>query len=403
MCANRVLMLLTNAYDPDPRVRQEALSLLAMGCHVRVLAWDRDMTSVARATMEGVEVERIFLASKHGRGLSQIFWYAVLYLRFFWRGLRTAFDVVHCHDLDTLAVGYALAKLKGKPLVYDAHESFPDMLADTVPRPIRALLSMLQRHLMRRCTLVITVGEKLRRHLAAEGARRSVVVGNWKRLADFSRTPAQNLEVRRALGIPDTGLVVACITQLLPDRKIDELLAAAGVCSNVYVLIAGKGVLADRVERAAAVNPRILFPGFVTGGTIADYTCAADVVYYGFDPTNPNARFSAPNKLYEALAAGRPLIAGNFGEIAEVIRDAECGIVLPEYSLEAITNALTELADPQKRQTLAENAARVGRTSLNWETGQEQLFREYSALLPGLRRPDPDAVTGLAAVPATRS
>ena len=60
--------------------------------------------------------------------------------------------------------------------------------------------------------------------------------------------------------------------------------------------------------------------GFVSGKQIADYTCAADVVYYGFDPENPNARFSAPNKLYEALAAGRPLITGDFGEIADVVQ-----------------------------------------------------------------------------------
>ena len=42
-----VLMLLTNAYDPDPRVRQEALALIGMGCRVRLLAWDRDLKAPA--------------------------------------------------------------------------------------------------------------------------------------------------------------------------------------------------------------------------------------------------------------------------------------------------------------------------------------------------------------------
>ena len=40
-------MLLTNAYDPDPRVRQEALALIGMGCRVKILAWDRDLKSPA--------------------------------------------------------------------------------------------------------------------------------------------------------------------------------------------------------------------------------------------------------------------------------------------------------------------------------------------------------------------
>jgi len=53
-------------------------------------------------------------------------------------------------------------------------------------------------------------------------------------------------------------------------------------------------------------------------------------VYYGFDPNNPNARFSAPNKLFEALAAGKPLVTGDFGEIGEVVRESECGVILPK-------------------------------------------------------------------------
>ena len=59
-----VLMLLTNAYDPDPRVRQEALALIRMGCRVKLLAWDRDMKIPASENVEGVEVERVFLPSK---------------------------------------------------------------------------------------------------------------------------------------------------------------------------------------------------------------------------------------------------------------------------------------------------------------------------------------------------
>ena len=71
-----VLMLLTNAYDPDPRVRQEALALIRMGCRVRLLAWDRDSKSPKFECMEGVEVERVFLPSVHGRGNTQLFFYS---------------------------------------------------------------------------------------------------------------------------------------------------------------------------------------------------------------------------------------------------------------------------------------------------------------------------------------
>jgi glycosyltransferase involved in cell wall biosynthesis len=379
--AKTVLMVLTNAYDPDPRVRQEAFALIGMGCRVKLLAWDRDLKAPAAECMEGVEVERVYLSSRHGRGTTQLFFYAWLYLKMLWRGWRTSFDVVHCHDLDTLPLGFLLGKLKRKPIVYDAHESFPDMLEGSVHPQVRNGLTRLENFLIRRIDLLITVGEKLRRHFKARGCRHSVVVGNWKRLEDFSRSEQENLEVRGRLGIPAGALLVVCITQLLKDRQIEELLQAAAECPNVYVIVGGRGVLQGMVEQAAASNPRILFVGFVSGKQIADYTCASDVVYYGFDPQNPNARFSAPNKLYEALAAGRPLITGDFGEIADVVREAACGIVLSHYSAEAVRDALAVMQKPEVRQTFADNARRFGASSMNWTKGEETLFREYSALL----------------------
>ena len=390
-----VLMLLTNAYDPDPRVRQEALALIRMGCSIRLLAWDRDLRSPQFESMEGVEVERVFLPSKHGRGSTQLFFYAWLYLKMLWRGWRGAFDVLHCHDLDTLPLGFLLGKLKGKPIIYDAHESFPDMLSGSVHPMVRGSVRWLEDFLIRRVNLLITVGEKLRRHLAERGACRSVVVGNWKRLEEFSRSEEQNRKIREGLGIPANAMAVVCITQLLKDRKIEELLQALEVCPDVYLIVGGRGILEEQVRQAAANNPRIRFVGFASGREIADYTCAADVVYYGFDPENPNAQFSAPNKLFEALAAGKPLITGDFGEIADVVRAAKCGLVLPEYTQNAICDALIAMRDPRVRNAMARSAKQFGEVSMNWSKGEEILYREYDALLPNaLSRPLPEKDLG---------
>jgi glycosyltransferase involved in cell wall biosynthesis len=379
-CPTTVLMLLTNAYDPDPRVRNEALALLDMGCRVRLFAWDRDLKAPRRECMEGVEVERVFLRSVHGRGTMQIVFYAVLYLKMLWKGWRTPFDIVHCHDLDTLPLGFVLAMLRCKPLVYDAHESFPDMISRNVhPLVVRGLV-WLENFMIRRTDLLITVGEKLREYFAARGARRTVVVGNWKRLSEYSRTHEQNLEVRQRLGIPADALVVVYITNLLKDRHIEELLHAIDACPDIWLIIGGKGTLENVVRQQAAKTPRVVYTGFVRADDVPVYTCAADVVYYGFDSDNPNARFSAPNKLFEALAAGRPLITGNFGEIGDVVRKGGCGIVLSEYTEQQIQNALSVLRDPQVRQQMAHNAEELGSTLMNWEKAEETLHTAYSAL-----------------------
>ena len=377
-----VLMLLTNAYDPDPRVRQEALALIGMGCRVRLLAWDRDLKAPATALMEGVEVERVYLSSAHGRGTTQIFFYAWLYLKMLRRGLRTPFDVVHCHDLDTLPVGFILGKLKRKPIIYDAHESFPDMLEGNVHPAVRRGLVRLENFLIRRVDLLITVGEKLRRHFAERGARRCVVVGNSKKLSEYDRTTEQNAEVRRRLGIPGDALVVVCICQLLQDRQLEQLLDATDECAEVYTIVGGKGILETAIRERAQRNPRILFVGFVPSSRIPSYTCAADIVYYGFDPANPNARYSAPNKLYEALAAGKPIISGEFGEIGDVIHRASCGVLLPTYTAEAVKVAIETLQDESFRSECSRRSLELARAEMNWEKSERTLLRAYSELGP---------------------
>lgn len=387
-----ILMLLTNAYDPDPRVRQEALALLGRGYRVTIIAWDRDLCNAATEFMEGVEVRRIFLASLHGRGNIQMLFYPLVYLKILWVARNTEFAAVHCHDLDTLLVGFALGKLRRVPVVYDAHENFTDMLEGNIHPLLRRVLIGLENFFLRRVNLLVTVGKKLQRYFADRGARHSVVVGNWKSASEYARTPPQNAAVRQALNIPDSAMIVACITQLFADRKISELLDAVDGSPGVYLVIGGKGALEPLVKQRAERNPRIKFVGFVTAEAIPAYTCASDVVYYGFDPANPNSRFSAPNKLFEALAAGRPLITGNFGEIAEIVRSNACGIVLESYTVENIRLAFERLQDTSTRLVMAENARRCGTMQ---ESAAQILDHEYSKLLCQHPMAHESATTGL--------
>ncbi len=377
-----VLMLLTNSYNPDPRVRQEALTLLDMAYRVRLLAWDRDCRSPLAEVMEGVEVERVRLSSSHGRGTTQLFFYLLLYLRLFWRGWRIPFQAVHCHDLDTLPIGFVLGKLKRKPIIYDAHESFLEMFEGRVHPWVLRTLYRLENFMLRRIDLLITVGEKLKRYFVDRGAAHAVVVGNWKNLKDYERTPQQNLEIRKQLGIPENALVVTSITQLLPNRMLKELAMAIAPYPDVYAVIAGMGEIDPEVRRWARENPRVIHLGFIHASAVPAYTCASDAIYCGFDPSMANFRFAAPNKLFEALAAGRPLITPGIGEIGDTVRNGNCGVVMRDCSAESVREAIGAMRDPERRVAWTRNAADLGRTEMNWRRGEEVLDREYARLLP---------------------
>src|SRR5581483_6695758 len=67
-----ILMLLTNCFEPDPRVHAEAKALVEAGYRVSILAWDRDRKRPRNEVIDGIEVERIYVSSTHGRGATQL-------------------------------------------------------------------------------------------------------------------------------------------------------------------------------------------------------------------------------------------------------------------------------------------------------------------------------------------
>src|ERR1700686_2569867 len=94
----RVLMLLSNCFDPDPRVHAEACALVDRGYKVHILAWDRDRKRTEKEVIDRLDIERINLSLTPGRGATQALIMVPLFLTMICRGLKYRFDAIHSHD-----------------------------------------------------------------------------------------------------------------------------------------------------------------------------------------------------------------------------------------------------------------------------------------------------------------
>jgi len=379
MSRAKVLMLLTNAFDPDPRVHREAVALVEDGYNVEILCWDRDLKAPLREIVDGINVERIYLRSTHGRGTTQVFFLFIFWIKAFLKILNKKFDIVHAHDFDTLPLGYVISKLKNTKLVYDAHESYIDMLLN-IPYRLKKLIFQAENVLMKRSDLVITVGDILRKYLMKRGASKTCVVGNWQDPQSFFFNSKEKQTERYRLGISDKQLVIVFIAHLGVERHLPQLIDAVKQCPEVYLILGGDGPCRGVAEDAANNCPNITYLGFVQPSKIPLYTALADIVFYGFDTKVPNAMFSAPNKLFEGLAAGKVILTGNFGEIGKIVRENNCGIILNDYSVKEIKKALSFLHDSNIDQ-FSENARQAGLKKYNWKQAEKTLLSNYSGLL----------------------
>ena len=374
----RVLMLLTNAFDPDPRVHQEARALVENGYDVTILCWDRDSKGPAYETIDGSGIERIYVRSTHGRGSVQAFFLVLFWGKAYFQAVRKKFDIVHCHDFDTLPLGYLLARQKKSKLVYDAHESYTDMLIN-VPNWLKKTIYETENFLLRRLDLLITVGEILREDFGKRGVQHSCVVGNWKNPNEFEFPQEVLKKERQRLHILNGQVVISFIANLGKERQLEQLVEAVKDMPQITLIVGGKGPSGGVVEDAAKRHSNIIYLGYVHPSKVPLYTAISDIIFYGFDPANPNSKYSAPNKLFEALAAGKAVLTGDFGEIGRIVKDTKCGLIIKGFTEEEIRKSLSNLR-PEILNRFKENSKKNALEKYNWQNAHFALLDQYSGL-----------------------
>jgi len=376
----QVLMFVSNPFISDPRVYGEAKSLIQAGYEVTVIAWDREKQNPSRQNWDGIKVFRLRtkLLPKRYRfgsplwvGFNLILWQRQAYRQALMLNKEKHFDVIHCHDLDTLAIG---ARLKGKlglPLVYDAHEIYGYMMARTFgPRMARIFL-WLEKRLIRRVDNIINVCEPQKRYLERITDKSVTIIMNCKPLQSLEYQPPDN-----------ENFTLLYIGSLHKGRAILMLVRAAKELAGARCLIGGVGHpgYVQALKEECSKTSNVTFLGRVPFDEVIPMTMKADVVFCMFDPGDPNSLIGTPNKLFEAMVCGRPIICTKGTYSGEVTEQEEVGLAV-EYTEEALKEAIIKLRDnPELRERLGRNALKAAITKYNWQKQEEKLIALYKSL-----------------------
>ncbi|OYT61776.1 hypothetical protein B6U81_02310, partial [Thermoplasmatales archaeon ex4484_30] len=230
----KVLMILSNPFLVDPRVHKEAKALVDAGNEVSIIVWDRHRDYEPESIIDGIRVIRI-----HNEGLmkslpNDLFRNPIWWRMAYKKGLelyRNGFDfeVVHCHDLDTLLAGVWLKKKVGCKLVYDAHEIFGFMIKDTAPKWLSKASLKMERLLLKRIDHLITIDEPFKDYFASIADKPITIVMNCKDL-EYEEYEPPTSEVFTLVYI---GLMVR-------DRFFPDIIDLVGGIKGVKLIIAGK-------------------------------------------------------------------------------------------------------------------------------------------------------------------
>jgi glycosyltransferase involved in cell wall biosynthesis len=199
--------------------------------------------------------------------------------------------------------------------------------------------------------------------------------------------PPQSARLRAALGLAPRRAIVLHHGQFKPGRGIEELVRAADHprirALDPAIVLLGFGRLRPQLEEAARRRPgRVYVLPAVPVKELLDWVASADVCYLGCPPLTLNLRLTLPNKLFEALMAGVPVVAAEGTEQARLIAQEAIGRCVDISSTEALAEALVELmtAPEPGRRALRQHCRSLALTKYNWEIRSQPLVELYRQL-----------------------
>jgi len=371
--STKIAFSVTNCICNDQRVMKIAEVVRMLDC---------DVTLIGRKSGNCCNSDSVPFKTKRFRMIFKrsFLFYSFFNIRLFFFLLFHKYDLLVSDDLDTLLPNYLISKLKRLPLVYDSHEYFTGVPEIQNRHFVKWVWKSIERQLFPQLKYVMTVSDSIASQYEKEYGLRPVVVrncsGNSDEIKTFSRKELDINDDHLLLILQGTGINI--------DRGGSELIDAVNFTDSVSLLIVGDGdqlmFLKEKVS-ILGLTDRIKIIPKCPWITLMRYTRSADAGLSLDKNSNLNYQFSLPNKLFEYISAGIPVIATDLQEISKIINEFNCGILISEPSPVAISNAIISLRDNRELLIRLKHNSVTASKSVNWENESLKVVNLYESII----------------------
>jgi glycosyltransferase involved in cell wall biosynthesis len=270
--------------------------------------------------------------------------------------------------------------------VYDSHEIHQFSISMQVrPRLWRAACRWVECVCIRSADAVITVNQACAKAIARiHGVARPVVLHNTPALAERLAQPRHGL--RQSIGAAPSDPVAIYCGGLTPSRGIEQAIRSLAFAPNIRLALLGYGEPAylESLRRLAAkirVEERVFFVPPVGPLEVSAVMREASLSLVLIQDIGLSYRYSSPNKLFESLHAGLPIVGSDLPEIRRVLKKFDCGIAVAERNPEAIAHAMLRILGDAQLHARLTRGARAAAQQLNWEIEEAKLIGIYATVL----------------------
>jgi glycosyltransferase involved in cell wall biosynthesis len=375
-----ISVVLPDNINTASRASKEIISFVKSGHEIKLIYLP---PAYAYDEMRNPNIKEFLRIKLYTRKLPKnIFFWVIKYFEFFCRIFYSLVtqkpDLVFCHDLMPLIPCYIYSKIFFKKMIYDAHEIHREILSPFKPA---FFWKSIETYIINSIALTfITDYDRLNYMVNNAGVRKEKIkpVFNLPYMDEL-------IEASSKLGLLNPIKKKIIYTGIImPGRYIDEIIKSIIFWkkdANFYLIGDGdEDYIVELKNLAMSLNvfDRVFFVPPVKWNELVDFIDESDLAFAFYKNNCLNNLYCSPNKLYEALASGTPVIGTANPIIKEVLEELDFGLCLDFDNINSasIGNAVNQIIEKRYTKEYKLSIKTIVRKKFSWES-QENFFNNY--------------------------
>lgn len=365
----KIIASVINNYQGDQRVQKQMNSLRKFGFDTEVIA--TDLRGNPKLNFD-YKIHQIKLSNQSGMRM-----YFEFNRKLFLKLLKTVKkeDILLANDLDSLLPNYLVSKIKKNKLVFDSHEIFSELPSLSGRKFKKKIWKKLESFLIPKLKHFYTVSGGYADWFEKEYKIRPEIIRN---VPEITSTDQSNLTIELPkIKKEDKILIYQGAINL--SRGIDKMILAMQFIDNAQLWIIGNGPKKEEYEKLSSdlkLDSKVKFIGEVSPDQLKLITPMADLGFSLEEDLGISYRYALPNKLFDYMHAGVPVLGTNLPDIQRTIEDFKTGKVVQNHEPETIARLAVEMLKEGK-EAYSENLKKAALV-FNWSNEEKKLKEIFS-------------------------
>jgi glycosyltransferase involved in cell wall biosynthesis len=300
------------------------------------------------------------------------------YLRFAFilscRILFTKADFIFAEDIYTLPFAVIFGKLKGAKIIYDSREVYGHLAGLSKRKNLQSLLRWIEKTFIHKVYKTMTTGELDSIHIEKEyGLEKTIVMRN---LPLYSKIQ-DPFDFRNHYNLDYSTKILLYQGVILHGRGLKQIFDVLGEIDNCALVIIGGGEYTDYYKKLCSnkgLNSKVFFFGKIPQDELLTYTAGADIGLSVIENLSLSYYYALPNKMFEYILTGVPVLASNFPQMKDIIDKYKVGLYIDPENTEELKKTLQLMIDDDSlRKNLSDNCLAAAK-ELNWENEIKKLL-----------------------------